>query len=60
MKKQTTRLVISRETLRTLQTSETARAAGGTSAPDFCGTQANTCLCVSVRVCYPPLTTLPG
>lgn len=60
MKKQIARLVISRETLRILQRSETVRAAGGTSAPDLCGTQGNTCLCVSVRVCYPPLTTLPG
>ena len=56
MKKKAGSLLISRETLHALQAPSLAKLRGGASDPNFCGTQGDTCWCVSCRVCFPPLT----
>jgi hypothetical protein len=56
MKKKAGPLQISRETLQALQAPHLAKLGGGASDPNFCGTQVDTCFCVSCRICFPPLT----
>ena len=56
MKKKVRPLVVSRETLHALDTPELGKLRGG-SDPNFCGTQGDSCWCISFRICPPDITT---